>query len=362
MNVARAKREAVYRSRRMLDRAVRQPKIRRATQRVVGELSRALNDPLESGIYGSEYFGADRDSMDRMGLSGYERYDRDTSNANAAAYMVWRHFPVRKTLDVGCATGFVVEALSELGLDARGTDISHYAIERPALGAQGKLEWGDLMAGLPYVDGQFELLTCLETLEHMLPEMIAPVLKELRRVTSKYVVCTIPSFGPNEHGPGGWLEVKTRDDKTEEYYAKGPDYEGPIPHDDIYRDARGEPIEGHLTLASFSWWTKQFEAAGFIRCGATELGIHPELARFGLTKYWNLYVLRTPEAPEPVGDVRTPEEIAHWEDNFKLSGKTASPDDQKAVDDAIARADKKVVDIRPAKKRSKTSKAQNSAK
>lgn len=336
MDAAEVKNRAVTAARKAMDRAVRQPQVRKAAERTVAEINRALNDPLASGIYGSEYFGADRDSMDRMGLSGYERYDRDTSNANAAAMTVWRHFDVTKTLDVGCATGFVVEALRELGLDAWGTDISHYAIDRPAQGARGFLQWGDLMAGLPYADGQFELLTCLETLEHMKPEMIDDVLRELRRVTSKYLVCTIPSFGPNQYGPGGWFEVKTRDDKTEEYYAKGPDYEGPIPYDDIYCDARGEPIEGHLTLASFSWWTKQFEKAGFVRCGATELSIHPHLARYGLTKYWNLYVLRTPDAPEPTGDMQSAEQIAHWEDNFKLSGKTALPEDLEAVQKALA--------------------------
>jgi SAM-dependent methyltransferase len=336
VDAAKVKTQAVREVRKAMDRAVRRPKLRQAAERVVAEINRSLNDPISSGIYGSEYFGADRDSMDRMGLSGYERYDRDTSNSNAAAMMVWRHFDVRKTLDVGCAAGFVVEALRELGLDAWGTDISHYAINRPAQGARGFLQWGNLMDGLPYRDGEFELLTCLETLEHMRPDMIDDVLKELRRITSKYLVCTIPSFGPNESGPDGWFEVKTTDTKTEEYYAKGPDYEGPIPYEDIYRDARGEPIEGHLTLASFGWWTKQFEKAGFVRCGKAELEIHPHLARYGLTKYWNLYVLRTPDAPEPFGDVRTPEQIAHWEDNFKLSGKVALAEDQEAVDKARA--------------------------
>lgn len=336
MDLNEAKSTALLQIRRAMDKAVRQPHVRKVAERTVAEINRALNDPLDSGIYGSEYFGADRDSMDRMGLSGYERYDRDTSNANAAALMIWKNFDVKHTLDVGCATGFVVEALRELNVDAWGTDISHYAIDRPAQGARGYLQWGDLMQGLPYKDGEFELLTCLEVLEHMKPEMIDDVLRELRRVTSKYLVCTIPSFGPNQYGPGGWFEVKTRDEKTEEYYAKGPDYEGPIPYEDIYRDARGEPIEGHLTLASFSWWTKQFEKAGFVRCGETELQIHPQLARYGLTKYWNLYVLRTPDAAEPTEDVRTPEEISHWEDNFKLSGKTPLPEDLEAVQKALA--------------------------
>jgi len=275
--------------------------------------------------------------MDRMGLSGYERYDRESSNANAAAYMIWRNFEADRTLDVGCAAGFVVEALHEMGVDAWGSDVSQYAIDRPAKGAAGRLQWGDLMAGLPYKNGRFDVVTCFEVLEHMKPEMIPTVLAELERVSSKYVVCTIPSFGPNESGPGGWFQVKVRDELVEQYNAKGPEYTGPIPYDDIFRDAKGEPIEGHLTLSSFAWWTEQFAKAGMVRCGATELRIHADLARFGLSKYWNLYVFRKADVDELREMIRTPEEITHWERAFGLADRTASEEDSAAVARAVAR-------------------------
>lgn len=337
MLLPEVRRRAVDGSRRVLEIAVQKRAFRRVAERTIAELNRAVDVASNAGVYGGEYFGEERDSLDRMGLSGYERYDRDTSNANAAAYMIWRHFPVKRTLDVGCASGFVVEALRELGLDARGTDISRYAIQHPAQGAAGFLEWGDLMAGLPYKNGQFELITCLETLEHMEPEMIPAVLSELRRVTSKYVVCTIPSFGPNAYGPGGWFDIKVKPEKLDEYNAKGPEYTGPVPHEDLYRDMRGNPIEGHLTIASFDWWTEQFEKAGFVRCGQTELSIHPSLARFGLTEYWNLYIFRAPEATEPTGDVQTSEAIAHWEENFKLNNRGQRLRDYERLNEALER-------------------------
>lgn len=324
-------------ARRGLERSVRKPWARTLAIRLKDEIDLAMFKPSDSGIYGSDYFGADRNPLDRMGLSGYERYDRDTSNANAAAYLIWRYLPVTKTLDVGCATGFVVEALSELGMAARGTDISHYAVEHPAQGAQDKLDWGDLMAGLPYKTAEFELVTCLETLEHMKPEMIRTVLSELRRVTGKYLVATIPSFGPNPSGPGGWFDIKVRPELLNEYVDKGPEYDGPVPYDDLYRDANGEPIEGHLTIASFRWWTEQFEKAGFIRCPAVELRMHPHLARFGLTKYWNLYVFRSVTVEEPSGDMHPAEVLEHWEHNFKLDRNIGLDEDWEAVDDAYRR-------------------------
>ena len=311
--------------------ARRTPVARRVMVVAAKELASALDDD----VYSSSYFGAGRDPLDRMGLSGYERYDRDTSNANAAAYMVWKNFDVRTTLDVGCATGFVVEGLRELGMDATGSDVSQYAIENAALGARGHLVWGDLTDRLPFKTGQFDLVSALEVLEHLPPDVVPRALAELRRVTRQYLVCTIPSFGANEHGPGGWYQVKVRDERVAYYESLGPSYGGPIPYEDLYRDERGEPIEGHLTIASFSWWTTQFEQAGFVRCGEVERRIHPDLARFGLTKYWNLYVLRTPDAPVPSAGLRTDDEVADVERRFSLDTRTAAPDDLKAVEDAL---------------------------
>lgn len=307
------------------------PRLRRLMTLAARELARALDDD----VYGARYFGAGRDPLDRMGLSGYERYDRDTSNANVAAYLVWRWFDVRRTLDVGCATGFVVEALRELGLDACGVDVSQYAVEQAAQGARGHTGYGDLSRRLPFPDGRFDLVTVLETLEHLPPDAIPRALGELRRVTNGYVVATIPSFGPNENGPGGWFTVKVRDERVPHYESLGPDYDGPVPFEDLYRDAQGQPIEGHLTIASFRWWTRRFAEAGFVRCAAVERAMHPHLARFGLTKYWNLYVFRVVGAPEPGPDVRPPEQIAAWEANLGLDRRTAAEDDLAAVAAAL---------------------------
>ena len=190
--------------RRALGRlAARSPRGRRLLQRVDDGLRSALHD-AEDGLYGGGYFGAGRDALDRMGLSGYERYDRATSNADVAAYLVWKNFAAERTLDVGCAMGFVVEALWELGVDACGVDVSAYAVEHAAPGARGRLRQGSLLERLPYDEASFDVLTVLETLEHLPPEAVPGAIAELRRVCRGHVVATIPSFGPNQAGPGGW--------------------------------------------------------------------------------------------------------------------------------------------------------------
>jgi SAM-dependent methyltransferase len=298
---------------------------------------RRLRRALDDVVYGASYFGEGRDPNDRAYLSGYARYDRDTSNADAAAYLVWRWFPVATALDVGCATGYVVEALRELGVDASGVDISRYATTHPAAGARGHIRQGDLRHGLPFRHGAFDLVTALETLEHLAPPDVPAAVAELARVSGRWVLCTIPSFGPNPNGPGGWFQVKVRDDRVAHYESLGPDYTGPIPHADLYRDALGHPIEGHLTVASFAWWTQRFADAGLVRCDRTERCLHPELARLGLTKYWNLYVFRHPEVPEPVTD-RDPGEVASVLRRSGLDTRVAAPDDADAVARALASA------------------------
>jgi len=304
--------------------------------RFVEPAERKLRRALDDLVYGASYFGEGRDPSDRNELSGYERYDRATSNADAAAYLVWRAFPAATALDVGCATGFVVEALRELGVATDGVDLSRYAIAHAVPGARGHVQQGDVRAGLPFADASFDVVTALETLEHLSPPDVPDAVREIARVTSRWVLCTIPSFGPNRNGPGGWYQVKVRDDRVDHYESLGPDFEGPIPYIDLYRDAVGHPIEGHLTIASFGWWTARFAEAGLLRCDRAERALHPELARLGLTKYWNLYVFRRLEAPEPPEALRPPDEIDAVLRRVGLAERVASAEDAEAVAAALA--------------------------
>jgi hypothetical protein len=289
------------------------------------ELDRALRDDWYDGAY----FG----SADGGGIaSQYENYTRDSSNADVAAYILWRHFPVRTSLDVGCAFGFVVEALREVGVDATGVDTSQYAVDHAALGARGHVRYANLRYRLPFRRGAFDLVTALETLEHLPPELVPHAISELARVSGKWVVATIPSLGPNEYGPGGWLDAKVRPERLDLYRAFGDGYEGPLPYEDLYRDANGDPVEGHLTIASFPWWTKRFADAGLVRCGDVERRIHPQIARFGMTKYWNLYVLRHRDAEEPpLTRIRSDRELDDVERRWRLDRWHANLEDVERV-------------------------------
>jgi len=288
-------------------------------------------------MYGGSYFGEGRDPLDRMGLSGYERYDRQSSNADAAAYLVWKWFDVTRVLDAGCALGFVVEALREVGVDARGVDISHHAVTHAAPGALGHVRQGSLTERLPFRDGELELVTVLEVLEHLSPDDVPAALRELRRIAGGYVLATIPSFGPNVSGRDGWYEGKVRPDRLAHYQTLDPSFAGPIPFADLAVDARGEPTEGHLTIASYAWWQQSFEHAGFARCHDTERHMHVDLARFGLTEFWSLYVFRVPGVGEPTAPVRSGHECEAQEKRWHLDERTGNPDDVAAALSRLSR-------------------------
>jgi SAM-dependent methyltransferase len=270
-----------------------------------GDADRAA--PVDGDPYGAQYFGEGRDpGGDRQGLSGYARYDRLSSNADIAAYLLWRNVRAERSLDVGCARGFLVEALRELGVDAQGCDVSPYAVENAAPGAAGHVVVGDLAGGLPWPDGTFELVTALEILEHLDPAAVPGALAELRRVCRGVLYATIPSFGPNASGPDGHFDGKVRPERLDHYRSLGPDYRGPVPEADLARDAQGQLLEGHRTIASFDWWTERFAEAGFERRPEVERRLYADIAPAGLAPFWNLYLFTVPGAAAGLTEPREP--------------------------------------------------------
>jgi SAM-dependent methyltransferase len=258
--------------------------------------------------YGGAYFGEGRDgSGDRGGRSGYARYDRVASNADIAGWLVWRNFRVCTVLDVGCATGYLVEVLRERGLDAEGCDFSQFAVDHATPGAAGHVRVADLFGRLPWEDGAFELVTALEILEHLPPGRVGGALAELARVCGGHLFATIPSFGANRSGADGHFEGKVRPERVDHYRGLGPAYRGPVPGADLALDADGRPVEGHLTIASFEWWTEQFADAGFLRCTDVEQRLYADIEPAGLAPFWNLYVFRLAHADPSVVEAREPD-------------------------------------------------------
>ncbi len=70
----------------------------------------------------------------------------------------------RRVLDVGCAKGFLVEALRDRGVEAFGIDLSEYAIGEVRPDIQSYCRVASVVE--PF-DEHYDLITCIEVLEHL---------------------------------------------------------------------------------------------------------------------------------------------------------------------------------------------------
>ena len=100
---------------------------------------------------------------------------------------------VDSILDVGCGEGFTLNRLREKGIGKKleGVEYSKAAIE---LGHKMypdiKIKQGNIYQ-LPYKDNAFDLVLCTEVLEHL--DDPQKGLKELVRVSKKYLVISVPN-------------------------------------------------------------------------------------------------------------------------------------------------------------------------
>ena len=107
----------------------------------------------------------------------------------AIADSLIRLFEPRTTYDAGCARGFLVRELAERGVDARGGDISEYAIGDAPPDLATRLEVRDLTD--PF-DERFDLITCIEVLEHMAPDQARKAIGNLCAATDRIVLSSTP--------------------------------------------------------------------------------------------------------------------------------------------------------------------------
>ncbi|MGY6697338.1 MAG: bifunctional 2-polyprenyl-6-hydroxyphenol methylase/3-demethylubiquinol 3-O-methyltransferase UbiG [Roseinatronobacter sp.] len=90
----------------------------------------------------------------------------------------------KRVLDLGCAGGFMAEALAERGAEVTGIDPAAKAIEaaRAHAAQTGHQIRYDVGVGeaLPYADAGFDAVVCVDVLEHV--QDLAQVLAEVSRV------------------------------------------------------------------------------------------------------------------------------------------------------------------------------------
>jgi len=91
----------------------------------------------------------------------------------------------KKILEIGVGNKFVSNYLKDLGLNIKTCDMNKKL--KPDFVADIKK--------LPFKDNQFDIVVCFEVLEHMPFKEALEGLKEMGRVTSEYVIFSVPYSG-----------------------------------------------------------------------------------------------------------------------------------------------------------------------
>ena len=92
-------------------------------------------------------------------------------------------------LDVGCAHGLLVQALRDRGIEACGFDVSEYAVAHAREDVRPYCLVGDILRPIP---ARYDLITCIEVVEHLAEEDADQAIANLCQVTDDVLFSSTP--------------------------------------------------------------------------------------------------------------------------------------------------------------------------
>lgn len=136
----------------------------------------------------------------------YERNSHWLEFFGKVADGIVRDLQPASVLDAGCAMGFLVEALRGRGIEARGVDVSEYAISQVHESVSEFCEVASLADPLP---SRYDLIVCIEVLEHIPAAETSAVIANLCAATDRILLSTTPDdYGEATHhnvqAPEAW--------------------------------------------------------------------------------------------------------------------------------------------------------------
>ena len=138
-------------------------------------------------------------------LGGDEEYSWDSPSWRAffgnVADRVVSLTGAKRVLDVGCARGLLVQALVEKGVDAYGADISETAIASADPDIRDRLT---VATAVDPIEGSWELLTCIEVVEHMSATDAEQAIANMCAVTDHVLF----SSGPGDYSEPTHVNVR----------------------------------------------------------------------------------------------------------------------------------------------------------
>lgn len=125
-----------------------------------------------------------------LGPVPYSRYEgKWLQFFGLVADHIVKHIGPKKVLDAGCAKGFLVEALRDRGVEAYGIDLSEYAVSQVRRDIKRYCRVASLLD--PIVE-RFDLIVCIEVLEHIPEEMARQVIANLCRSADDILFSSTP--------------------------------------------------------------------------------------------------------------------------------------------------------------------------
>lgn len=157
---------------------------------------------LQPNEYDISYFDGDKVANPHpAGYSKYGRWFRFDGENSLGEY--WKDYANKiltsqaiqnkKTLELGCAYGFVVEDLRSFGVDAYGIDVSQYAYDQASSAVKPYIRVADIRSSLStYKNKEFDLVYGIDILDCFTDSDIISILTECKRIGKRVVFIERP--------------------------------------------------------------------------------------------------------------------------------------------------------------------------
>ncbi len=150
-------------------------------------------------IYSVNYYSPWTDSAGTIPMS-VELMKKKTFRAYLNLLPKYIKLKGKKLLDIGCATGFLLETAKEKGCDCWGVELNPFGAKESSKKFPRRI-FNGILEKSKFKDGFFDIITMVDLIEHTQNPLA--VMKEVLRITKKggYVLMVTPNVG------GMWAKV-----------------------------------------------------------------------------------------------------------------------------------------------------------
>jgi GT2 family glycosyltransferase len=140
-----------------------------------------------------------RDESGKQVFAPYDEANYLPRNRQLAQFIASTYKP-KTALVLGCARAYLVQALRELGVDAKGIDISQWAIDNAPQKIKEHLYIGDICDLSRFKTAQFDVVTAFDVFEHITVPDLYTAIGEASRVCKDTMIIDVP-LNPDDLHP-----------------------------------------------------------------------------------------------------------------------------------------------------------------